>query len=68
MPKPLVLRLSFNLFASIHFRQEPGSLNSFTGVFQNASVGGVAGRYPVIDATKVGKWTNCANDFRALVV
>jgi hypothetical protein len=34
--------------------QEEGSLNAFTGVFQNASVGGVAGRYPVIDATKIG--------------
>ena len=30
--------------------------STVTGVFQNASVGGVAGRYPVIDATKVGMW------------
>ncbi len=30
-----------------------------TGIFQNASVGGVAGRYPVIDATKVGMCVPC---------
>lgn len=34
--------------------------NTVTGVFQNASVGGVAGRYPVIDETRVGMWDHFA--------
>ncbi|KAF4220410.1 hypothetical protein CNMCM8980_001270 [Aspergillus fumigatiaffinis] len=32
---------------------EPGSLNPFTGVFENASFAGIQGRYPVIDATLI---------------
>ncbi|KAK9577274.1 hypothetical protein V6Z98_008104 [Aspergillus fumigatus] len=32
---------------------EPGSLNPFTGVFENASSAGIQGRYPVIDATLI---------------
>ncbi|KAI9813836.1 MAG: hypothetical protein M1827_003626 [Pycnora praestabilis] len=33
--------------------EEAGTLNAFTGVFQNASVAGVDGRYPVINATEL---------------
>ncbi|KAI9824779.1 MAG: hypothetical protein M1832_001607 [Thelocarpon impressellum] len=32
---------------------EPGSLNNFTGDFVNASTGGIAGRYPVINASAI---------------
>lgn len=56
MPKRSVHQFLLEPMSRIHPQQAPGSLNPFTGVFQNASVGGVAGRYPVIDATKVGKW------------
>lgn len=34
---------------------EAGSLNPFTGAVENASFAGVQGRYPVIDATIIGK-------------
>ena len=33
--------------------KEEGTLNSFTGSFQNASVGGVDGRWPTIDPTTI---------------
>ncbi|KAI9881262.1 MAG: hypothetical protein M1830_005548 [Pleopsidium flavum] len=33
--------------------EEPGTINQFTGVFQDASVAGVDGRYAVINATAI---------------
>jgi hypothetical protein len=49
--RPFLLRLAQTLI----YIQASGSLNNFTGTFQDALVGGVAGRYPIINDTKVGE-------------
>lgn len=36
--------------------KKPGSLNPLTGVFEGSDYAGVQGRYPVINASKIGQW------------
>jgi hypothetical protein len=44
--------------------KEAGTLNPITGNFENASVAGVDGRYPVINPTTIGKYLLAPSSLR----
>lgn len=49
--------MSLTFLGFSYSEKEAGSLNPVTGAFQGEDVAGVQGRYPVINATMIGKLT-----------